>query len=188
MRRAPSPRGAIVLVSLLACLMIPGIALGQGERRPVTSERVDAVGMEWFYEERADEIDDRWQVLVFGTIRSGLDRGASIGLLCVEDLGRKMRIDVPRWTFGDGVRRSLQARVDRGEAFEVSAIGESHEINMAYLEFSRGGQRVMDGFATARERIVIRDPQGRTVVFPMDPERPEVSRAIARCRELLRGG
>lgn len=156
-------------------------------RQPVSEERVDAAGVEWFYEERADEIDDRWQVLVMGTVVApGPSQGAAIGLLCVEGLGGRIQLDVPGWAFGDGVTRTLQARIDRAEAFEVAAVGLPMDRAMAYLEWPRGGQRLMEGLAAARERIVVRNPDRGTVVFPMGAERPEVDRAIRLCREMTR--
>jgi hypothetical protein len=55
--------------ALLAAQALPGAASAQERpRAPVLQIESDAAGVEWTYEERADEIDDRWQVLAFGSV------------------------------------------------------------------------------------------------------------------------
>ncbi len=144
--------------------------------------------MEWYYEERADEIDDRWQVLIMGTVLRGTVPGASIGMLCVEGMGRSVRITVPGWNFGAGQKVRLQARVDRREPFEVTAVGEAIENSMAHFrEEESGGREAFGMLSAASERIVIRNPDGRTVVFPMSGKAPLGLHGMIRCLAVLLG-
>jgi hypothetical protein len=146
---------------------------------------VDEAGVEWFYEERADEIDDKWQVLAMATVPGrGQGGDTTIGLLCVEGLGRKVRLEVRGWRIREGDRRLVQVRVDREPAFDLPVVGDSSPHGTAYVGSPESAQRLVAGMLSARERIVLRDDGGITAIIPMRPSRPELQQAIRWCREI----
>lgn len=177
---------------VLGCLAAAGVAAvspahAQGARTPVTTERIDQLGVEWVYEESADPMDDKWQVVAHGEITRGPDRGSFIGFICAEGWGVQLRLDVPRWVIGEGNRRTLQARIDTAPAFPIIAVGDASAPSFAWVPQTRGGAEIMAALVqSSRERIAIRGPDGLVVLFPMAAERPEMARAWERCQELLR--
>jgi hypothetical protein len=179
---------ALALASILF-----GLALcpagSQPARTPVTLEPpTDPAGLSWFYREWEDEIDDKWNVLVTTkVVTPGPSQNAEIGLQCVEGLGQKLRINVPGWVFRDGEPTRLQARIDRGPAFDVVAIGETPPSTMAFVEIPTGGRQLVQALTSARERIVLRHLSSATVVIPMTGQRPLVARAMERCEDLRLG-
>ncbi len=176
------------VAALLAFLALPAAAAEPPPaRQPTREERVDALGVQWSYEEWADDIDDKWLVSVVGIILTPApSQNASIALECAEGLGWRMEVEIPGWSIGKGEKRTLRARVDRAEAFEVGVIGEGGSPPRSHVEIPGGGEQLIyRGLARARERIVVRDAaSGHTVVFPMEADRPEVRKAIQRCREI----
>ncbi|MGG5811450.1 hypothetical protein [Falsiroseomonas sp. CW058] len=149
--------------------------------------RLDELGVEWVHEERADEIDDKWQVLVYATVRRGPSRDFAFGVLCVADTGRRVSIELPDVVFGGGNRRELLIRADSDPAFTVTAIGRTTDQHMADIEGARLVWALSRMLASARERIVVRDVEtGRTFVLPLGPARPEANLAADRCEELRR--
>ena len=172
---------------LLAALNAALPAAAQQPRTPVETTRTDAHGVIWTYEESADPMDDAWQVLAFGELARGPDRGAAIGFLCAEGWGIKMRLDVPRWVVGDGNRRTLQARIDGAPAFPIEVVGEPSAASFVYVSYREGGAALVSALVgSARDRIAVQGPDGLVTIFPMAGERPETTRAWERCRELLR--
>ncbi len=106
---------------------------------------------------------------------------------CVEGLGWRMEVEVPGWSFGKGENPMLHARVDRAEAFEVVVVAKVKSPSLLHIEIPRGGRELYWGLINARERIAVRDVvSGRTVIFPMEANRPEVRKAAKRCSEITR--
>lgn len=156
--------------------------------RDISEARTGADGVEWLYHERADAIDDLPIVAVAGTLTidgTSSPYGPSIVLLCAAGQERSIRILGPAWLLGDGRRWPLTVRIDRGEPFQVEAAGQRGALGTALVPYRQGGEAVMQGLLNARERIAVRDQEGRTIVFPMG-DRPQVTRAMARCAELER--
>jgi hypothetical protein len=174
-------------MKLLAALILVVGALSPALANPTPSVEttwVDALGIEWVYSEDVDAIDDRRQVTAYGALPARTPAGgAAIGMICVEGWGPKARLDVPEWNVPQNERRLLQGRVDQGAAFDVEVVGTPIATTLVDVVYSRGGRELLDGLRTARERIAIRGPNDRVILFPMTTERPEIARAWARCRE-----
>lgn len=180
-------RPFMLAAALLLAVSTSALAQPSAPRSPVSTERTDGFGVAWIYEESADPMDDKWQVLAYGELTRGPDRGAIIGLFCAEGWGVKTRLDVPHWVIGDGNRRTLRARIDAAPAFPIAVVGEPSAPSFVWIPQTQGGADLASALIrSARDRIAIQGPDGLVTTFPMGADRPEMTRAWARCRELLR--
>jgi len=166
-------------LAALALALVAVDAAAQTRPRPTSMERTDRNGVRWEYGERVDPMDDGREIALIAT-----HNRATIGLLCMEGLGTKMSMLVPGWAFGLGAEQTVQVRVDRAEPFEVSFVGDSADGRRGTVRPDRAGRDLARGFASATERVILRNSTGATLILPIAPPRPEAMRFQARCAEI----
>jgi len=169
----------LIILAAAAILAAPIAAFGQSSDPRTRSDRQDRHGVRWLYGERTDPMDDRRQIALSATLRR-----STIGLICVQDLGMKLRVMSPGWFFLRDFDQPVQVRIDRGEAFEVTFFGETSDGAAGTVRPDRAGRDLANGVLTANERIILRNRDGDTITIPMSAPRPEADRFRRRCREI----
>lgn len=171
--------------ALAVCVVIQGSPQAQGNRTPVDETRRDSAGVAWGYQEFADEITDQWNIVMTATVQHGPSAGAILALLCIERRGWTIRMDLPGWVFVQR-RQRLLVRSDHREPFEVEA-ATNNQLISSIAEFPMESRRKLsDAIIAARERLVVRNMAGDTIVFPISGEAAEIVRWGRRCMEMIR--
>ena len=166
-------------------LLAAWLPLEAGARQPVSEERIDELGVQWSFQESADEIDGRWEVLVVARLfMPGPSSGAFIGLQCTEGAGYLLSVHAPGWAF-TVARPGLLMRVDQAEAVEVPFVRDQEARGLAHLDAGdERARRLLELLAGARQRVVMRGPGGVTVSIPLSAPRRELDQAFQRCGEI----
>ncbi|WP_426959611.1 hypothetical protein [Muricoccus radiodurans] len=164
------------------------VAAAVAAQEPVSTARMDDQGVFWSYEAGITRPSEPGYLRLSATIEApGPSQDAIIQLSCAAGTGRQVRLILPGWRFVVGAPHRLEARLDLEEPFEVVAVGELGMDGAAIVDPERGSAELIRGLLFARERIVLRGPDGPEIAFPMGTERPEADEAMQRCEALLSG-
>ena len=151
-------------------------AVAQNRPRGQNTVRTDSLGVRWEYGERRDPMDDGQEIALVATHNRSL-----LGLLCMEGLGVKASLISPRWAFPLGMPQTVQVRIDQAAPFEVTMVGDSSDGRRGTVRPDRPGRDLARSLVDARERLVLRNSTGETIVIPISSPRPEAERFRTRC-------